>query len=472
VSREELRHLPAVDELLRHKVVADWGEVLPRPLIVEVVRECIAAGRTQVIAGSAAPTPEEWESLLAAAFTRAQRGLFQRVINATGVILHTNLGRAPLSAAALAAVGEVASGYSNLELDLESGGRGSRHIHGEMLLQRLTGAEAAMVVNNGAAAILLALTALAAGREVILSRGQMIEIGGSFRIPEVLAASGCQLMEVGTTNRTHLRDYERAITANTAALLKVHTSNYMVIGFASSPTGSEMAHLAHSQGLPLIEDLGSGVLIPIEKYGLRHEPTIQEALADGVDLVTCSGDKLLGGPQAGLIIGRKDLVERCRRHPLARALRVGKLTLAALQATLELYLRGEQEQSIPVWHMCTCTAESIHSRAHAVALRLSDMFAGALPVQVAVMAGVSAVGGGSLPGESLPTAVLAITGAGNHAPDRLAQRLRQHTPPVVGRVEDGRLLLDLRTVPPADDAVVTAALAAALTAAPTAASTA
>ncbi len=470
MNRDELRRLPAVDDLLRHPVVAAWEEQLPRPYIVATVRDCVAEIRRRVAAGEPAPATDCWESLLAVALERASHHLFQPVINATGVVLHTNLGRAPLSAAAVAAMAAAARGYNNLELDLLTGGRGSRHIHGEVLLKLLTGAEAVMVVNNGAAAVLLALSALTAGREVILSRGEMIEIGGSFRMPEVMAQSGCLLREVGATNRTRLADYEQVLGPATAAILKVHTSNYRVIGFTGVPSEQELAELAHRHGVLFLEDLGSGVLVATEKYGLRHEPTVKEVLAAGADLVTCSGDKLLGGPQAGLIVGRRALVESCRRHPLARAVRVGKLTLAALQATLGEYLRGAHEQ-VPIWRMCALSAEEIRQRAAALAeqvtagLAVGSHYESPHGIKVDVIPGESAIGGGSLPGEVLPTALLAISGQGRCAPDRLARRLRRQHPPVIGRVEADRLVFDLRTVPPEDDVTVATAVAAALRAA-------
>ncbi|MFS8665825.1 MAG: L-seryl-tRNA(Sec) selenium transferase, partial [Limnochordales bacterium] len=345
-----LRRLPAVDQLLKAPAVAAAAQRLPRPLVVDAVRAAVAEARQRILAGAPPPDGPALAQRAAAHVHALRRRLLTPVINATGVVLHTNLGRAPLSRASIAAMEAVAAGYSNLEYEIETGRRGSRHVHGEALLTRLTGAEAAMVVNNNAAAVLLVLSALAHGREVIISRGEMIEIGGAFRIPEVMAQSGCLLREVGTTNRTHRRDYEQAIGPQTAAILKVHPSNYRVVGFTASVSTRELAALARRHGLLLIEDLGSGVLLPTEGYGLAHEPTVQETVAAGADLVTFSGDKLLGGPQAGIIVGRRDLVERCRRHPLARAVRVDKLTLAALQATLQHYLDGTVEE-IPVYRM-------------------------------------------------------------------------------------------------------------------------
>jgi L-seryl-tRNA(Ser) seleniumtransferase len=453
----KMRKLPAVDELLQHPLIRGWQSQLPRPMVVAAIRACLAQQREQLAKGAEPLADDAWGQLIIDRLSCMQRSQLQRVINASGVLLHTNLGRAPLSDQAVAALTQVAGEYSNLELDLQSGVRGARHGYGEWMLQLLTGAQAALVVNNGAAAILLALTALAAGSSVLLSRGQMIEIGGSFRIPEVMAQSGCHLHEVGTTNKTHLSDYATAITPNTAAILKVHTSNYKVIGFTGSPSTSELATLAHQHGLLFIEDLGSGVLIPTEKYGLTHEPTIQESLASGADIVTCSGDKLLGGPQAGIILGRQELVQRCRKHPLARALRVGKLTMAALQATLMHYLR-QKEQAIPLWQMCSLPVEHIAERARALAERLITKWPIDAHWQVRVIPGLSPIGGGSLPGETLPTMLLSLTGKNERAPERLMAMLRWYTPPVITRIEDEQLLIDLRTVAATDDEVLFKAL--------------
>ena len=484
---QELRRLPAVDQLMQAPAVAAAAAGLPRPLVVDAVRAAIQDARERVRAGAPAPGPEELAQRAARAVQTLRRRLLTPVINATGVVLHTNLGRAPLSTASLAAIQAVASGYSNLEYEVDAGRRGSRHVHGETLLTRLTGAEAAMVVNNNAAAVLLVLSALAHGREVIISRGEMIEIGGAFRIPDVMAQSGCILREVGTTNRTHLRDYEQAIGEQTAAILKVHPSNYRVIGFTASVPTRELAVVAHQRGLILIEDLGSGVLVPTEAYGLAHEPTVQETVAAGADLVTFSGDKLLGGPQAGVIVGRRDLVERCRRHPLARAVRVDKLTLAALQATLQHYLDGTVEE-IPVYRMLARTPEELARRAEAIKEQVErprrhkaeaqpqDGLPARWQAAVRVVRTVSTVGGGSLPGEGQPSAAVAVSvyplpaavgaDAAGPAPfagvEALAAALRRRQPPIVGRIEDGVLLLDLRAVDPAEDELLALGLAAAL----------
>ena len=339
------------------------------------------------------------------------------VINATGVILHTNLGRAPLSPAALEAMQAAAQGYSNLEYDLEGGKRGSRLVHAEELLKRLTGAEAALVVNNNAAAVLLALTALARRRSVVIGRSQLVEIGGGFRVPDVMKQSGAKLVEVGTTNRVHIADYEQAIAEGSVALvLRAHRSNFHISGFTSDPTLGEMAAAAHQAGIPLVDDLGSGTLLDTARYGLGHEPMVQESLAAGADLVCFSGDKLLGGPQAGIIVGRAELVMRLKKHPLARAIRADKLCLAALSATLLHYLKDEAEREIPIWRMIAAPAEAVRQRAQAWQAALG---------QGEVLPSQSTVGGGSLPGETLPTFVLALTVP---HPNRFLARLREPHP--------------------------------------------
>jgi L-seryl-tRNA(Ser) seleniumtransferase len=333
-----------------------------------------------------------------------------------------------------------ARSYSNLEYDLEAGQRGSRYVHAEDFLCRLTGAEAALVVNNNAGAVLLVLGALARGREVIISRGQLVEIGGGFRIPDVMKQSGAMLVEVGATNRTHLRDYEAAITDQTAMLLRAHRSNFCMTGFVTEPSLAEMADLAHSRGLLLGDDLGSGTLLDTADYGLSHEPTIQESLTAGADVVSCSGDKLLGGPQAGIILGRADFIAQLRHSPLTRALRVDKTTLAGLQATLLHYIKGEATRKVPVWCMITAPLDALANRAEAWARRLA-----AAGLQPEVIEGRSAVGGGSLPGETLPTWLVALQ---EPPPEQLVRSLRRANPPVIARVEDERLVLDPRTVQP------------------------
>lgn len=412
-------------------------------LTVAALRQALDAARQAIFAGESAASHDALVSQAAKILDGQLRLTLRPVINASGVIIHTNLGRAILSPAARAAMDQVARSYSNLEYDLEAGQRGSRYIHAEELLCRLTAAEAALVVNNNAGAVLLILSALARGREVIISRGQLVEIGGGFRIPDVMKQSGAILVEVGTTNRTHLRDYEAAITDRTAMLLRVHRSNFRMTGFVTDPTLAEMADLAHSRGLLVGNDLGSGTLLDTADYGFSHEPTIQESLTAMTDIVSCSGDKLLGGPQAGIILGRADLIAQLRRFPLTRALRVDKTTLAGLQATLLHYVRGEATKEVPVWRMIATPREALAARAEAWAGRLA-----AAGLQPKVIKGRSTVGGGSLPGETLPTRLLALQ---EPSPERLASSLRHADPPVIARIEDERLVLDPRTVQPEEE---------------------
>jgi len=450
-----LRNLPSIDRLLRAPGGDELLAAFGRALATEALRATLDAARTAVRDGLPALPPDY--DLVAAAYEWATDLLaptLRPVINATGIIVHTNLGRAPLGETALAAVAAAAAGYATLEYDLAAGRRGSRAVHAEQLLTRLTGAEAALVVNNNAAAVLLMLTALCRDAEVIISRGQLVEIGGGFRIPEVMAQSGAQLVEVGATNRTHLRDYAEAITARTAAILIAHPSNYRVVGFTSQPELAELAALAHERGLWLLFDQGSGALRDTTAYGLALEPTVPDGLRAGADVVAFSGDKLLGGPQAGLLVGRAELVRRMQRHPLARAVRADKMALAALAATLGHYLAG-QPQRVPVWQMIARPLDDIAAEAERWAARLA-----ALGVPAEVVAGESLVGGGSLPGETLPTRLVALSSGGAEA---LAARLRAAAVPVVGRIQDGRLLLDPRTVLPgqAEQLLETVARAAA-----------
>jgi L-seryl-tRNA(Ser) seleniumtransferase len=383
----------------------------------------------------------------------SQRPNLQPVINATGVIINTNLGRSPLSQEALQAVQRVAGGYTNLEYELEAGERGSRHSHVSALLCELTSAEAALVTNNNAAAVLLALSTLAAGREVIISRGQLVEIGGGFRVPDVMRQSGCQLVEVGTTNRTRLSDYAAAITERTALLLTVHPSNFQIVGFTESTLVEALAELAHQQGLLLMDDLGSGCLLASERYGLGHEPMPQESIAAGSDVVCFSGDKLLGGPQAGILVGKAAVLERISRHPLMRAMRIDKMTLAALEATLRHYQREEAETRIPIWRMIAASPGSIAGRAASWVSKLQKY---GIPARM--QHGESTIGGGSLPGETLPTTLLALDAGNVSIPlDELAKRLRLRSLPLIVRILRDALLIDPRTVlEEQDDEVVRA----------------
>ena len=433
--RSAYRNLPAVETLIQLLERRMNGESLPRDLLVDAARQELDAARQAIAGGAAAPPSEQLLAATAARARNAAQPSLRPLINATGVIIQTNLGRAPLSDAALRAMREVGAGYSNLEYDLTAGERGSRYTHLAGLLCRLTGAQAALAVNNNAAAIYLALSALALGREVIISRGQAVEIGGGFRIPDVLRQSGATLVEVGTTNRTYDRDYASAITERTALLMRIHTSNFRLTGFVHEASLADLVAVGSAHGVAVLDDLGSGTLLPTSPYGLAPEPTVQESLAAGADLVTFSGDKLLGGPQAGLIVGRADLVGQLRKHPLARVLRVDKTTLAGLEATLLAYLHSRATSEIPIWRMIAAAPADLRARAERIAAMLGDV--------AAVVSCQSAIGGGSLPGETLPSFAVALTGA---SPDDLARRLRLGTPPVIGRIADGRLLLDMRTV--------------------------
>ena len=450
-----LRALPSVDRLLQDERVAALARTHPRALVVEAAREALDEARRQLRAGAGNGVAADLAAAVAARLDVAIRPALRRAINATGVVIHTNLGRAPLSDDALAAMREVGVGYSNLEYDLEAGARGSRHEHVGALLRRLSGAEAALVVNNNAAAIMLALTGLAQGREVVISRGELVEIGGGFRIPDVLRQSGARLVEVGTTNRTYVRDFEDAVTDQTPVFLRVHSSNFRVVGFVHAPDPAELAVAAHARGLLLVDDLGSGSFLDTARYGLAPEPVVQASVASGADLVTFSGDKLLGGPQAGILVGRAEVITRLKSHPLTRALRPDKATLAALGATLRHYVRGEAERRVPVWRMIAARPEEIEIRARAVIRALAPAGEG-----WTVEDGRSAVGGGSLPGETLPTRLLAAPESLNA--DRLAATLRAATPAIVGRIERGRLVFDLRTVLPEEDSLFADTLAACL----------
>jgi len=458
-----LRQLPGIDTLLATQTLAALAGEIPHPLLVEAAQQIVAELRTALRAGQE-PVDLDPGRLSGQVARRARRlaaSNLRPVLNLTGTILHTNLGRAPLAPSALAAITAVARGYSNLELDLASGERGHRYSHIEGLLQRLTGAEAATVVNNNAGAVLLALTALAQGREAIVSRGELVEIGGAFRIPDVMAAGGVILREVGTTNKTHLADYRNAIGENTGLLLKVHTSNYRIVGFTASVSGAELVALGRERKLPVLEDLGSGMLLDLSPFGLPREPTVAEAVAAGLDVVTFSGDKLLGGPQAGLIVGRHAAIETIRRHPLARALRSDKLTLAALEATLRLYLDPQRALAeIPALRTLARPADELRRRCRRLQQRIRKSCGAALEVQV--VAATATVGGGALPLTELAGYALALV-PHQGTVTQLAARLRDGDLPVVGRLHEDRLLLDPRTLASAEEGALVAALAAATT---------
>lgn len=449
-----LRALPSVEEA-RLALEAHRARVGAPPLVhaaaIRAIRATLQAARAEIRAGGAAPTAEALIERAQAAVALQSRPHLRPVINATGVIINTNLGRAPLSQRAIAQVMAVAQGYSNLEFDLEAGARGSRHTHVRAALRDLTGAEDALAVNNNAAATLVALEALAAGREVIIARGELVEIGGGFRVPDVMAQSGARLVEVGTTNRVRLADYAAAITPGTALILAVHPSNFRIVGFTESPALADLAALAHERGLPLMHDLGSGAARLTERFGLGHEPTIAESVRAGADLVCFSGDKLLGGPQAGLLVGTRETIARIERRPLMRAVRIDKLTLAALEATLRAYSDDTWADELPVWRAIALTREQIAERAERLAQRLL-----AAGVAAEVIVGESTVGGGSLPGETLPTALCALPARdSSHATvvdaARLADALRHGEPPIIARVLRDQALLDLRTVTPQEE---------------------
>lgn len=430
-----LDSLPSVEKILQTQGATILAETFGRPLTVRAVRETLERerGRLRAKTGGSAPALEAILGDAGSLLRQWTQPGLRRVINATGVILHTNLGRAPLSRATVASMNAIAQGYSNLELDLETGKRGGRLMDAETALRRLTAAEAALIVNNNAAAVLLILSALAARKRVAIARSQLVEIGGGFRMPEVMRQSGARLVEVGTTNKVRLSDYEQAF-AETALALRAHRSNFKMIGFTEEPELKSIAEAGHRAGQIVIDDLGSGALLETARFGLAHEPTVQESLAAGADLVCFSGDKLLGGPQAGLIVGKADLIAKISRHPLARAVRADKITLAGIAATLGHYLMNEAEVEIPVWKMIAMPAEECS--------RTAQLWAEALGIGE-VAQSQSALGGGSLPGESLPTYVLSLI---TSHPDRLLRTLRTQDPPIVGRTERGKVLLDPRTV--------------------------
>jgi L-seryl-tRNA(Ser) seleniumtransferase len=437
-KEQMLRALPSVQRIVdTHLRDPDTVGVDPE-ILTKLARTAVDAVRMSILAGNGVPDPE---AAVAEAVHRELRQLteprLKSVINATGVIIHTNLGRAPVSIATSKAMSRVAGEYTPLELELSSGKRGGRMSEISRSLRLLTGAESSLVVNNNAAAVLLVLSALCTGREVILSRSQAVEIGGGFRIPDVLRQSGARLIEVGTTNRTYARDYEREIGEETGALLTVHWSNFKIVGFTSQPSLGELAQVAHRHDRPLIEDLGSGSLIETHPFGLSAEPTVTQSIEAGVDVVCFSGDKLLGGPQAGIISGSQSLVDQIAAHPLARAVRADKTALAGIAETLRHYVRGEALEQIPVWQMISATSDQLHERClkwHSALVNSDD---------VDIVQTSSAIGGGSLPGESLPSWGLSIASSD---PDRLARLLRNGEPAIMPHIEDERLILDARTV--------------------------
>lgn len=442
-----LSSLPAVEQLLQTVTAGEMISEYGRPLTLAAFRTTLNEIRTRLKqdAKSVEPEPDLILAEAASLLSTWTRPTLRAVVNATGVILHTNLGRAPLSKATIAAMNEVSAGYSNLEVNLETGKRGARQAHAESILKLLTKAEAAVVVNNNASAVLLVLSALASKKRVIIARSQLVEIGGGFRVPEVMKQSGARLVEVGTTNKVRLSDYTDELPT-AAVVMRAHRSNFRMTGFTEEPDWKDIVECAHGGEAIVLDDLGSGVLIETAKYGLEHEPTVQELLGAGADVVCFSGDKLLGGPQAGIIVGKSELISKIRKHPLARAVRADKTCLAGIAATLLHYLKDEAEDEIPVWKMISMPAEAIRARAERWAQELRT---GTVAVTE------STIGGGSLPGEILPSYALALN---VKSPDRFLKQLRQWNPPIFGRTESDRVLLDPRTVFPEQDELLFSAL--------------
>ncbi len=451
--RDPRRALPAIGTLLDLEGVRALTATVPRDVVADAARAAIE--RLRDTPDAIPETPDAWPALVKAELVRRLTPSLRPVINATGVVLHTNLGRAPLAAAALAAVREVAGGFSNLEYDLDEGTRGSRHAHCAALLRELTGAEDAIVVNNCAASLVLALNTVAAGRDAIISRGELIEIGGSFRVPDIMAASGARLLEVGTTNRTHAGDYRRALSPNTGAIVTVHRSNFVIAGYVASVSPANLAPIAGEAGVPLLHDFGSGLLLDLSAWGLSGEPTARDAVSAGASLIMMSGDKLLGGPQAGIVVGHASLIAALKRNPLARAMRVDKMTLAALEATLALYRDPARAvREIPALAMLTAPAESVAARARTVAHELVQR-----GLSAATLSTEATVGGGAFPSARIPSFAVAID---TRSADRAEAALRAASLPVIGRIADGRLVLDLRGVMPAADASLITTVAGAL----------
>jgi len=431
----ELRQIPSVDQLIKTKPITDCISEFGRPLTLQAIRTVLEEVRLRFSEGDSIPAEEDLLIGVIDKLASWTAPTLQPVINATGVILHTNLGRAPISSSALQAIQAAASGYSSLEYQLDKGRRGSRTIHAESTLKQLTGAEGVLVVNNNASAVLLILTVMATRRKVVIARSQLVEIGGGFRIPDVMKQSGAKLFEIGTTNRVHLYDYERAIQEESIRMvMRAHRSNFQILGFTSEPTLEEIVTISHQAGVPVVDDLGSGSLIDTAEFGLGHEPMVQESLGAGVDLVCFSGDKLLGGPQAGIILGKLELINKLKKHPLARAIRADKLCLAALSATMLHYLKSEALTEIPVWSMISEPLKQIKSKAG----RWIEFLG-----QGDLVEGKSTVGGGSLPGETLPTWLIAFS---VRHPNKVLSSLREAQPPIIARLEEDRLVLDPRTV--------------------------
>jgi L-seryl-tRNA(Ser) seleniumtransferase len=444
----EFRQLPGVDKLLSEAGIQRLAEEYSHELLVSTIRRQLEIERLSITAGNKCSPVKDIIAAVAAQLENIETPSLRPVLNATGIIIHTNIGRASLSKEAIEAMSIIAGSFSTLEFDLETGRRGHRNVHVEELLCRVSGAEAGMVVNNNASGVMLALSAIARRKEVIVSRGEAVEIGGSFRIPDVMRQSGAKLVEIGTTNCTYITDYEDAITPRTAALMRVHSSNFQVVGFTHFITFEELTALGDKHGLPVIDDLGSGCFLETGKYGLAPEPTVQQSVSAGVGLACFSGDKLVGGPQAGIIVGKKELVDKLRKHPLARAVRIDKIRLAGVAATLLHYWKGEAEQKIPLWRMISTPIAEIEKRA--------GVWAEALGGEAKVIDGESMVGGGSLPGSTLPTKLVAFGGGKKQtSAQKLAEKLRRNKKyPVIGRISEDILLLDPRTVLPEEDEIM------------------
>ena len=456
------RSIPKTDRILEHEIIQAMLARYPRSLVVAAVRDTLKGARERLRSGASKDVPDLEQLVSSVRQSLCSDGFrLKRVINATGVVLHTNLGRAPLSLHAAERISTLAQGYCNLEVDLESGKRGKRLGLVRALLERVTGAEAALVVNNNAACVLLMLSSLAKGKEAVISRGELVEIGGSFRIPEVMSQAGVKLVEVGTTNKTHIKDFEDAISSDTAALIKVHPSNFRIVGFQHSVSTQELAALAHERGLWMLEDLGSGCLVSLDSQGLPSEPTVQETLAAGADVVCFSGDKLLGGPQAGIAAGKRSLIESMAKNPLMRALRVDKLILGALESTLLSYLDPDKAfKEIPVLSMLSQDPKTLEARANTLAMNLKRAM-GDDPMEIHVVPNEGKVGGGSLPQASLPSYAVGLRAAGMEAQE-LSAALRKATPPIIGIEREGRVLLDVRTILPQEEGLVCSTIADAL----------
>ena len=454
MNQKLLRQIPKVDELMKQTALQQLCETVPAQKVTEAVRQILEDLRGSILSGSIEELPavEDLCGLVISAANKKAEYSLRKVINATGIILHTNLGRACISDRAAAAACEVAQSYSTLEYNLQAGRRGTRYSHVEELLCRLTGAESALVVNNNAAAVLLILSDMAQGGQVITSRGELVEIGGSFRVPDIMEACGAELKEVGTTNKTHLWDYDRAITEKTRALMKVHTSNYRIVGFSETPSLPELVELGHSRGLPVIEDLGSGCLVDLQQFGIYGEPTVQDSVRAGVDVVSFSGDKLLGGPQAGIIVGKKAIVDKLKKHPLTRAMRVDKMTLAALEATLRSYDAGLMDE-IPTIAMLSAKPAQLRAKADILCALMTK--AG---IAAEVVPTEGQVGGGSVPTQMLSSYAVAVQPSGVNL-DQLETNLRLGSPAIIGRINHDRFLLDVRTLRESDFEAIVKAVA-------------